>query len=171
MPAGVYALLGVILGGAITWLAQYRGEWRKRVVEARGAVRLLNAELETADRRVRLAADGGRWWSGDALTLTSWEQDKRLFAAILRERSWWGVQAAIAYVHQLNAMRELYSEGARGPMSETEREEVRAILVKLAAKRGDLQDLVIGIEPWRLRLKIRLRRVLGLPKLSRYRVF
>jgi hypothetical protein len=159
VSSGVYGLIGVIVGGFLTWIVQYRAEWRKRVTDARGSVRLLNYELSDVLRHVRIAADAGHWWSGAPLTLTSWEEDKRFFASTLRERSWWGVQAAVAYVHQLNALRELRSDGPRSVMDERDQEEVRTLLAKLEKEQDAFQEIVVGIEPPRLRLMRHLRRL------------
>jgi hypothetical protein len=96
------ALLGVIIGGLLSWLQQRLTESRRQRALVRAALRLTEVELREASYSLEQAA-GGYWAESTTLPTGAWHAYREVLAATLDPSDWGTLaQAAIALDH-LNA--------------------------------------------------------------------
>jgi hypothetical protein len=97
MTEAIFGLVGVLVGGAITWGIEAARERRRRREELRVAVRLVSAELKELDYRARFPQRA----KGPAAP--AWQAHQHVLARDLNDETWSTVAHAyedLLYVEQ-----------------------------------------------------------------------
>jgi hypothetical protein len=108
-------LVGVLIGGGITYLTQSRLEQRReeraqetgRIEAARHAqmsARLVFLDLFATVNQLRAAKEAGRWWTALLLTDGAWRQHSEVLSRELDDSTWRMVAAVFVVVAQWNAI-------------------------------------------------------------------
>jgi hypothetical protein len=97
------ALLGVLIGGLLSWQLQRLTERRHQRALVRAALRLTEVELLEASQSLKKAADAGYWKESTTLPTGAWHAYREVLAMTLDPSDWGTLaEAAIALDH-LNA--------------------------------------------------------------------
>jgi hypothetical protein len=101
VSSGVYSLAGVVIGGGVTWFAQWSLAARADRRDARVAHRQVRSELRRAERWVRGVAESPDDYARDLagqLTGIKWSAKWEMFsdqlARALSDRDWEAVESA-----------------------------------------------------------------------------
>lgn len=75
-------LIGVVVGGGVSWLAQHQGESRRQRAAVRTAARLLYADLRYVIGWIDRTLDrsGGWWLEGEKPSMNAWRNGKDTLA-------------------------------------------------------------------------------------------
>lgn len=120
MTAAIFGLLGVLVGGLITWAVELWQARYQRREKGRVAVRLLLDEFGTCLSRAEASLDQGIWWLPENdLPLDVWHIHRADLAAVLPIDDWLKLGVAALAIEQMDQAarredpetRELTAEG------------------------------------------------------------
>lgn len=124
MTEGLFALLGVILGGVVTGGVTMVQEKRRSAAARRVAARILVEQLLLAGHKLNSIGRSGSWDFASeaertrALSDAQWIQHRELFAQGLSAESWDRLSAAFHWLGRLNDVTSATTPGAGAPFAE-----------------------------------------------------
>jgi len=124
MTEGLFALLGVVLGGVVTGGVTIVQEKRRSAAARRVAARILVEQLLLAGHKLNSIGSSGSWDFASeaerkrALSDAQWIQHRELFAQGLSAESWDRLSTAFHWLGRLNDVTGATSPGAEAPFAE-----------------------------------------------------
>ncbi len=109
-------MVGVVIGGLIAGVSSYLIERRRDLLEeqrdqkvrfnaAKQAARVVDAELEQAERSAKIAVERREWWAREIgpIEVGSWAQYRAILASELSLDNWRLIASAFGFIHGINS--------------------------------------------------------------------
>jgi hypothetical protein len=136
VTGAIFGLIGVVVGGLLTWAAQLFQDWRSERNVSLAAARMLSAELSVQQEALSRAAEmTAKRVSDDMPAIEDWPKYRDVMAKALDNEAWTAVAATYANL----VLWHWESRVTHESLDET-RETMRELAGQAEAARGSLQS-------------------------------